>query len=95
MNICLYLSRKFESTVPLQHKNLQMERFVRWHTFCQVSACHLHTLFTFYHLLTLGVATVVIQADIGALGTVGIADYSRNIVIGEPVGNYNGTALVR
>ncbi|KAI7812365.1 putative G-protein coupled receptor 98, partial [Triplophysa rosa] len=41
-----------------------------------------------------GVATVVIQADMGALGTVGIADSSRNIMIGEPVGNYNGTALI-
>lgn len=42
-----------------------------------------------------GVATVVIQADVGALGTVGIADSSRNILIGEPRDIYNGTALVR
>ncbi|KAK9974393.1 hypothetical protein ABG768_022494 [Culter alburnus] len=41
-----------------------------------------------------GVATVVIQADVGALGTVGIADSSRNILIGEPRDIYNGTALV-
>ncbi|XP_073670716.1 adhesion G-protein coupled receptor V1-like [Paramisgurnus dabryanus] len=41
-----------------------------------------------------GVATVVIQADMGALGTVGLADSSRNVFIGEPIGNYNGTALV-
>lgn len=42
-----------------------------------------------------GVATVVIQADVGALGTVGIADSSRNILIGEPRDINNGTALVR
>lgn len=42
-----------------------------------------------------GVATVVIQADMGALGTVGIADSSRSVLIGEPRNNYNGTALVR
>ncbi len=42
-----------------------------------------------------GIATVVIQADMGALGTVGIADSSRNVLIGEPRDNYNGTALVR
>ncbi|KAI2664431.1 Adhesion G-protein coupled receptor V1 [Labeo rohita] len=41
-----------------------------------------------------GVATVVIQADMGALGTVGIADSSRSVLIGEPRNNYNGTALV-
>ncbi|XP_051546873.1 adhesion G-protein coupled receptor V1 isoform X1 [Myxocyprinus asiaticus] len=41
-----------------------------------------------------GVATFVIQADVGALGTVGIADSSRNVLIGEPRSNYNGTALV-
>ncbi|XP_026067280.1 adhesion G-protein coupled receptor V1 [Carassius auratus] len=41
-----------------------------------------------------GFATVVIQADMGALGTVGIADSSRNVLIGEPRNNYNGTALV-
>ncbi|XP_048838820.1 adhesion G-protein coupled receptor V1 [Brienomyrus brachyistius] len=42
-----------------------------------------------------GVATIVILGDRGALGTVSIAESSRNIFIGEPQGNYNGTALVR
>ncbi|XP_035385851.1 adhesion G-protein coupled receptor V1 [Electrophorus electricus] len=40
------------------------------------------------------VATVVIRADHGALGAVGIGDSSRNVLIGEPQGTYNGTALV-
>lgn len=53
-----------------------------------------------FHIIDLlfflpGVATVVIRPDVGALGTVGIADSSRNVLIGEPRGNYNGTALVR
>ncbi|XP_053084899.1 adhesion G-protein coupled receptor V1 isoform X1 [Pangasianodon hypophthalmus] len=39
-------------------------------------------------------ATVVIRADRGALGIVGIADSSRNVLIGEPQGMYNGTALI-
>nr|Q6JAN0.1 RecName: Full=Adhesion G-protein coupled receptor V1; AltName: Full=G-protein coupled receptor 98; AltName: Full=Monogenic audiogenic seizure susceptibility protein 1 homolog; AltName: Full=Very large G-protein coupled receptor 1; Flags: Precursor [Danio rerio]AAT07468.1 very large G-protein coupled receptor-1 [Danio rerio] len=41
-----------------------------------------------------GVATVVIRPDVGALGTVGIADSSRNVLIGEPICSYNGTALI-
>ncbi len=48
-----------------------------------------------YFFFPSGIATVVIQADMGALGTVGIADSSRNVLIGEPRDNYNGTALVR
>ncbi|XP_076853827.1 adhesion G-protein coupled receptor V1 [Brachyhypopomus gauderio] len=43
---------------------------------------------------TRNLATIVIRADRGALGTVGIADSTRNILIGEPQGTYNGTALV-
>lgn len=43
----------------------------------------------------LDLATVVIRADRGALGIVGIADSSRNVLIGEPQGLYNGTALIR
>ncbi|MCI4392676.1 hypothetical protein PGIGA_G00148550 [Pangasianodon gigas] len=39
-------------------------------------------------------ATVVIRADRGALGIIGIADSSRNVLIGEPQGMYNGTALI-
>ncbi|XP_036383544.1 LOW QUALITY PROTEIN: adhesion G-protein coupled receptor V1 [Megalops cyprinoides] len=41
-----------------------------------------------------GVATIVILGDRGALGTVAIAESSRNILIGEPQGSYNGTAVV-
>ncbi|KAI1900416.1 hypothetical protein AGOR_G00049720 [Albula goreensis] len=41
-----------------------------------------------------GIATVVILGDRGAMGTVAIAESSRNILIGEPQGSYNGTALV-
>ncbi|XP_017551078.2 adhesion G-protein coupled receptor V1 isoform X2 [Pygocentrus nattereri] len=43
---------------------------------------------------TRNIATVVIRADRGALGIVGIADSSRNVLIGEPQGSYNGTALI-
>uniref|UniRef100_A0A673Z153 Adhesion G-protein coupled receptor V1 n=1 Tax=Salmo trutta TaxID=8032 RepID=A0A673Z153_SALTR len=41
-----------------------------------------------------GVATITIQGDRAALGMVGIAEASRNVLIGEPQGNYNGTALI-
>ncbi|XP_066512530.1 adhesion G-protein coupled receptor V1-like [Hoplias malabaricus] len=43
---------------------------------------------------TRNIATVVIRADRGALGIVGIADSSRNVLIGEPQGTYNGTVLI-
>ncbi|XP_062371958.1 adhesion G-protein coupled receptor V1 [Sardina pilchardus] len=43
---------------------------------------------------TMGVATVVIQADLGALGIVGISESSKNVLIGEPKGKYNGTAVI-
>lgn len=42
-----------------------------------------------------GVATVSIRADKAALGIIGVAESSRNILIGEPRGNYNGSAIVR
>ncbi|KAE8635798.1 hypothetical protein XENTR_v10002742 [Xenopus tropicalis] len=41
-----------------------------------------------------GTAFVVITGDTGASGVVGIAPSSRNIIIGEPLGNYNGTAYI-
>ncbi|XP_034025926.1 adhesion G-protein coupled receptor V1 isoform X1 [Thalassophryne amazonica] len=41
-----------------------------------------------------GVATITIRGDKAALGIVGIAENSRNILIGEPEGDYNGTAVV-
>ncbi|XP_030633613.1 adhesion G-protein coupled receptor V1 [Chanos chanos] len=41
------------------------------------------------------VATIVIEANRGALGTVGVADSSQSVLIGEPQGTYNGTAVVR
>ncbi|NXF10740.1 GPR98 protein, partial [Smithornis capensis] len=41
-----------------------------------------------------GVATVIIVGDEGASGMVGIAHSSKGVLIGEPSGNYNGTALI-
>ncbi|XP_029429217.1 adhesion G-protein coupled receptor V1 [Rhinatrema bivittatum] len=41
-----------------------------------------------------GIATVIILGDQGASGIVGIASLSSHILIGEPSGRYNGTALV-
>uniref|UniRef100_A0A3B5LER5 Adhesion G-protein coupled receptor V1 n=1 Tax=Xiphophorus couchianus TaxID=32473 RepID=A0A3B5LER5_9TELE len=41
-----------------------------------------------------GVVTVTITADKAALGIIGIAESSRNVIIGEPHGKYNGTAVV-
>ncbi|XP_054253432.1 adhesion G-protein coupled receptor V1 [Indicator indicator] len=41
-----------------------------------------------------GVATIIIVGDEGASGVVGIAPSSRHVLIGEPSGNYNGTALI-
>ncbi|NXB81784.1 GPR98 protein, partial [Donacobius atricapilla] len=41
-----------------------------------------------------GVATIIIMGDEGASGVVGIAHSSKHILIGEPSGNYNGTALI-
>uniref|UniRef100_A0A672JI01 Adhesion G-protein coupled receptor V1 n=1 Tax=Salarias fasciatus TaxID=181472 RepID=A0A672JI01_SALFA len=45
-------------------------------------------------VLCAGMATVTIRADKAALGIVGIAESSKNILIGEPQGDYNGTATV-
>lgn len=42
-----------------------------------------------------GLVTITIKADKAALGIIGIAGSSRNILIGEPQGNYNGNATVR
>ncbi|MEQ2176232.1 hypothetical protein GOODEAATRI_025891, partial [Goodea atripinnis] len=42
-----------------------------------------------------GVVTVIIRADKAALGIIGIAESSQNIIIGEPQGDYNGTAMVK
>lgn len=42
-----------------------------------------------------GVASVIIQGDLGALGIVGISESSKNVLIGEPKGTYNGTAVIR
>ncbi|KAF1420925.1 G-protein coupled receptor 98, partial [Spheniscus magellanicus] len=41
-----------------------------------------------------GVATITIVGDEGASGVVGIAHSSKHVLIGEPSGNYNGTALI-
>ncbi|KAL2079826.1 hypothetical protein ACEWY4_025570 [Coilia grayii] len=43
---------------------------------------------------TTGVASVIIQADRGAFGHVEISELSSNILIGEPQGEYNGTAVI-
>ncbi|KAI5088303.1 G-protein coupled receptor 98 isoform X2, partial [Silurus meridionalis] len=43
---------------------------------------------------TRNLATIVIRADREALGIIGIADSSRNVLIGEPQGMYNGTAFI-
>ncbi|XP_068617051.1 adhesion G-protein coupled receptor V1 [Brachionichthys hirsutus] len=42
-----------------------------------------------------GIATVTIGADKAALGIIGVAESSRNILIGEPQGDYNGSAMIR
>ncbi|XP_032062639.1 adhesion G-protein coupled receptor V1 [Aythya fuligula] len=41
-----------------------------------------------------GQATIIIMGDEGASGVVGIAHSSKHVLIGEPSGNYNGTALI-
>ncbi|NWT12625.1 GPR98 protein, partial [Vireo altiloquus] len=41
-----------------------------------------------------GVATIIIIGDEEASGVVGIASSSKHVLIGEPSGNYNGTALI-
>ncbi|XP_068782490.1 adhesion G-protein coupled receptor V1 [Struthio camelus] len=41
-----------------------------------------------------GLATIIIVGDQGASGVVGIAHSSTYVLIGEPSGNYNGTALI-
>jgi len=40
-------------------------------------------------------ATITIRADKAALGIIGIEESSWNILIGEPDGDYNGSAVVR
>ncbi|XP_029685938.1 LOW QUALITY PROTEIN: adhesion G-protein coupled receptor V1 [Takifugu rubripes] len=39
-------------------------------------------------------ATITIRADRAALGIIGVAEASRNILIGEPRGDYDGSAVV-
>jgi len=46
-------------------------------------------------VLFIGTATIIIVGDEGASGVVGIALSSKHVLIGEPSGNYNGTALIR
>ncbi|KAM7391822.1 hypothetical protein PAMP_022479 [Pampus punctatissimus] len=41
-----------------------------------------------------GLATITIRADKAALGIIGIAESSRTIIIGEPQGDYNGSAVI-
>ncbi|XP_060617754.2 adhesion G-protein coupled receptor V1 isoform X2 [Anolis sagrei] len=41
-----------------------------------------------------GIATITILGDRGASGIVGIAPSSTHVLIGEPVGKYNGTAFI-
>ncbi|XP_037634420.1 adhesion G-protein coupled receptor V1 isoform X2 [Sebastes umbrosus] len=41
-----------------------------------------------------GMATITIRADMAALGIIGVEESSRNILIGEPQGDYNGSAVV-
>ncbi|XP_077792347.1 adhesion G-protein coupled receptor V1 isoform X2 [Podarcis muralis] len=41
-----------------------------------------------------GVATITVLGDLGASGIVGIASSSTHILIGEPIGKYNGTAFI-
>lgn len=46
-------------------------------------------------VLSTGLATIIILGDEGASGVVGIAHSFKHVLIGEPSGNYNGTALIR
>ncbi|KAJ6669788.1 hypothetical protein lerEdw1_000337 [Lerista edwardsae] len=41
-----------------------------------------------------GIATITILGDQGASGVVGIASSSTHILVGEPIGKYNGTAFI-
>uniref|UniRef100_UPI0037E7935A adhesion G-protein coupled receptor V1 n=1 Tax=Semicossyphus pulcher TaxID=241346 RepID=UPI0037E7935A len=41
-----------------------------------------------------GMATITVRADKAALGIIGIEESSRHILIGEPQGDYNGSAVV-
>nr|XP_056705119.1 adhesion G-protein coupled receptor V1 [Euleptes europaea] len=41
-----------------------------------------------------GIATITILGDRGASGIVGVASSSTHILIGEPIGRYNGTAFI-
>ncbi|XP_060091685.1 adhesion G-protein coupled receptor V1 isoform X3 [Heteronotia binoei] len=41
-----------------------------------------------------GIATITVLGDQGASGIVGIASSSTHILIGEPIGRYNGTAFI-
>lgn len=43
----------------------------------------------------LGMATITVRADKAALGIIGVEETSRDILIGEPQGYYNGSAVVR
>ncbi|XP_059825311.1 adhesion G-protein coupled receptor V1 [Hypanus sabinus] len=42
-----------------------------------------------------GSATVIILGDHASSGTIAIAESTRHILIGEPIGDYNGTTLVK
>lgn len=43
----------------------------------------------------LGMAAITIRADKGAMGIVGVAESSSSILMGEPQGDYDGSAIIR
>ena len=63
-------------------------------SFAEGMSLSIHRLTLPVHVVP-GVASVIIQADRGASGSVGISESSQNILIGEPKGEYNGTAVIR
>lgn len=67
---------------------------------CELMKCPVITYSYLPHLLwsvmcNAGMATIIIRGEKAALGIIGVEESSSKIIIGEPQGDYNGSAVVR
>lgn len=68
---------------------------VSFYTHTHSGIAFVDTYFSDVSRSILGMATITIRADKAALGVIGVAETSRDVLIGEPQGDYNGSAVVR
>lgn len=83
---------------PLNGQYLLKKKKLTTFAFIDEIIMSIHPLCLYYPCFSCnppGMATITIRADKAALGIIGIAESSRKILIGEPRGDYNGSAMVR